>query len=279
MSGNTNPFDPAHLVSPGADIEASLAIAGYGRTFTLFGRGALVAVLLPMGRHLGRGHRGGPDPVPDGPRLRRPDRRGRHQPDRAEGAGESGRRAALRAGLLARPDRRPGGADRRVRRQPVAEHRPEPVVRARRRADRLAARSLGAGAAHDARIPARRLALRKERRFRRPDARDRSALPARRAPDARLHRAPLGLARRLLVQGRRGDHRRRRGREARQPGDRADARLPDQRQPRPHRRLQVDRQRQAPGRHPDGRLHGLAAPGALRPARRGGEPFDVPRRS
>ncbi len=40
MSGNTNPFDPAHLVSPGADIEASLAIAGYGRTFTLFGRGA-----------------------------------------------------------------------------------------------------------------------------------------------------------------------------------------------------------------------------------------------
>jgi hypothetical protein len=49
MSGNTNPFDPAHVVSPGADIEASLAIAGYGRTFTLFGRGALVAVLVPMG--------------------------------------------------------------------------------------------------------------------------------------------------------------------------------------------------------------------------------------
>ena len=50
MSGNTNPYDPAHLVSPGADIEATLAIAGYGRTFTLFGRGALVAVLLPVGR-------------------------------------------------------------------------------------------------------------------------------------------------------------------------------------------------------------------------------------
>jgi hypothetical protein len=49
MSGNTNPFDPAHVVSPGADIEASLAIAGYGRTFTLFGRGALIAVLAPMG--------------------------------------------------------------------------------------------------------------------------------------------------------------------------------------------------------------------------------------
>ncbi len=49
MSGNTNPFDPAHLVSPGADVDATLAIAGYGRTFTLFGRGALVAVLVPMG--------------------------------------------------------------------------------------------------------------------------------------------------------------------------------------------------------------------------------------
>ena len=49
MSGNTNPFDSSHLVTPGADIEASLAIAGYGRTFTLFGRGALVAVLVPMG--------------------------------------------------------------------------------------------------------------------------------------------------------------------------------------------------------------------------------------
>lgn len=49
MSGNTNPFDPAHLVSPGADIEASLAIAGYGRTFTLFDRAAMLAVLLPMG--------------------------------------------------------------------------------------------------------------------------------------------------------------------------------------------------------------------------------------
>jgi len=49
LSGNTNPFDPAHLVSPGADVEATVAIAGYGRTFTLFGRGALVAALVPMG--------------------------------------------------------------------------------------------------------------------------------------------------------------------------------------------------------------------------------------
>ncbi len=50
MSGNTNPFDPAHIVSPGADIEATMAIAGYARTFTLFDRAAMAAVLLPMGR-------------------------------------------------------------------------------------------------------------------------------------------------------------------------------------------------------------------------------------
>ena len=49
MSGNTNPFDPAHLVSPGANIEANLAIAAYGRVFTLFGRATMVAVLQPMG--------------------------------------------------------------------------------------------------------------------------------------------------------------------------------------------------------------------------------------
>ena len=50
MSGNTNPFDPAHLVSPGANLEATLAIGGYARTFTFLDRAALAAVLLPMGR-------------------------------------------------------------------------------------------------------------------------------------------------------------------------------------------------------------------------------------
>jgi hypothetical protein len=49
MSGNTNPFDPAHLVSPGSSVEATLAIGGYARTFSLFDRSALGAVLLPMG--------------------------------------------------------------------------------------------------------------------------------------------------------------------------------------------------------------------------------------
>jgi hypothetical protein len=50
MSGNTNPFDPSHLVTAGADFEGTLAIAGYARTFTLFDRAAMGAVLLPMGR-------------------------------------------------------------------------------------------------------------------------------------------------------------------------------------------------------------------------------------
>ena len=53
ISGNTNPFDPAHIVSPGATIEATLAIGGYAHTFTLFDRSALAAVLLPMGRIVG----------------------------------------------------------------------------------------------------------------------------------------------------------------------------------------------------------------------------------
>jgi hypothetical protein len=50
ISGNTNPFDPAHIVTPGATIDATLAIGGYAHVFTLFDRSALVAVLLPMGR-------------------------------------------------------------------------------------------------------------------------------------------------------------------------------------------------------------------------------------
>ena len=50
MSGNTNPFDPAHIVAPGANIDATMTIAGYARTFTLLDRAAMAAVLLPMGR-------------------------------------------------------------------------------------------------------------------------------------------------------------------------------------------------------------------------------------
>ena len=50
MSGNTNPFDPAHIVAPGANLDATLAIGGYARMFTLLDRAAMAAVLLPMGR-------------------------------------------------------------------------------------------------------------------------------------------------------------------------------------------------------------------------------------
>jgi hypothetical protein len=50
VSGNTNPFDPSHTVTPGASFDATMAIAGYARTFSLFDRAAMAAVLLPMGR-------------------------------------------------------------------------------------------------------------------------------------------------------------------------------------------------------------------------------------
>jgi hypothetical protein len=51
ISGNTNPFDPAHVVvSTDADVEATMALAGYAHTFTLFDRSAIGAFIAPMGR-------------------------------------------------------------------------------------------------------------------------------------------------------------------------------------------------------------------------------------
>ncbi len=47
------------------------------------------------------------------------------------------------------------------------------------------------------------------------------------------------------------------GEKLEQPGGRADARLPGQRQPGPHRRLQVHHRRQGSRGPPDGRVHGL----------------------
>ena len=55
MSGNANPIDPAHTVSPEASFEATVVVAGYGHTFTLFDRSAMAAVLVPMGRLSGGG--------------------------------------------------------------------------------------------------------------------------------------------------------------------------------------------------------------------------------
>jgi hypothetical protein len=50
VSGNTNPFDSAHFVTPGAAFDATLVLAGYARTFSLLDRAAVAAVILPMGR-------------------------------------------------------------------------------------------------------------------------------------------------------------------------------------------------------------------------------------
>jgi len=49
ISGNTNPFDTAHKVEADANIDATLAIAGYAVTFPILDRAAMLAVLLPMG--------------------------------------------------------------------------------------------------------------------------------------------------------------------------------------------------------------------------------------
>jgi len=59
ISGNTNPFDPAHTVTPGANFDATLALAGYARTFSLFDRAAMAAIILPMGRISGEVTKGG----------------------------------------------------------------------------------------------------------------------------------------------------------------------------------------------------------------------------
>ena len=50
MSGNANPVDPAYNVTPDASFEATVALAGYAHTFTLFDRSATAAMLVPMGR-------------------------------------------------------------------------------------------------------------------------------------------------------------------------------------------------------------------------------------
>jgi len=50
MSGNTNPFDPAHIVVPGASFDGTLALTGYAHTFAVKDRAAMAAIILPMGR-------------------------------------------------------------------------------------------------------------------------------------------------------------------------------------------------------------------------------------
>ena len=50
LSGNTNPFDPAHTVTPGANFDATMAMACYAHTFTLLDRASMGVIILPMGR-------------------------------------------------------------------------------------------------------------------------------------------------------------------------------------------------------------------------------------
>jgi hypothetical protein len=51
ISSNSNPFDPSHaVISSDAQVNALVALPGFGHTFTLAGRAALFAVLVPMGR-------------------------------------------------------------------------------------------------------------------------------------------------------------------------------------------------------------------------------------
>jgi hypothetical protein len=51
ISGNSNPFDPSHVVvSADAKVDATMALDGYARAFTLFGRSGIGVFLVPMGR-------------------------------------------------------------------------------------------------------------------------------------------------------------------------------------------------------------------------------------
>jgi hypothetical protein len=60
ISGNTNPFDPAHaVVSADAEVDATMALAGYAKTFTLFDRSGIGALIAPMGRLSGSATVGG----------------------------------------------------------------------------------------------------------------------------------------------------------------------------------------------------------------------------
>jgi hypothetical protein len=50
LSGNTNPFDSAHTVTPDANFDATMAMACFAQTFSLFDRAAMGVLIMPMGR-------------------------------------------------------------------------------------------------------------------------------------------------------------------------------------------------------------------------------------
>lgn len=59
MSGNTNPFDPSMVLQGDGNLDGTIAIGGYARTFSLFDRSAMAAIILPMGRVSGEVSVGG----------------------------------------------------------------------------------------------------------------------------------------------------------------------------------------------------------------------------
>ena len=246
MSGNTNPFDPAHLVAPGANLDATLAIGGYARMFTLLDRAAMAAVLLPMGRISGE--------VSAADQTINSSARGFGDPTFELDVNLVGPKAQKNLVDVLRYE--PGFsldviADLAV---PVGEYDSgQPLNLGQNRwYGRLGAPivwQLGPW------VPGRRTTLELLPAvwfFGTNDDFEGKSLET--DPifqlDAHLTRDftehMLGFAGRGVVHGRHGERRRRRGREARQPGLRAHARLPDQRQPGPHHGLQVDRQRQRP---------------------------------
>lgn len=50
LSGNTNPFDPAHNIMTDANFEATMTMMCFAQTFPLFDRAAMGVLILPMGR-------------------------------------------------------------------------------------------------------------------------------------------------------------------------------------------------------------------------------------
>lgn len=50
LSGNANPMDPSNRVVPGAEFNATMAMAGYARVLPVLKRSAFVSVIVPMGR-------------------------------------------------------------------------------------------------------------------------------------------------------------------------------------------------------------------------------------
>ena len=50
VSGNSNPFDFSRTVTPGANFNATLALAGCARVTSVYDRAAMAAVILPVGR-------------------------------------------------------------------------------------------------------------------------------------------------------------------------------------------------------------------------------------